>query len=40
MTLMTPTDRLYDTLKSTGLDFFVSVPCKLLGDLFFFIDWE
>lgn len=33
MTLMTPTDLLYDTLKSTGLDFFVSVPCKLLGDL-------
>lgn len=32
-TLMDPTDHLYDTLKSTGLDFFVSVPCKLLGDL-------
>lgn len=32
-TPMTPTDRLYETLKSTGLDFFVSVPCKLLGDL-------
>ncbi len=32
-TKMTPTDRLYDTLKSAGLDFFVSVPCKLLGDL-------
>lgn len=30
---MTPTDRLYDILKSAGLDFFVSVPCKLLGDL-------
>ncbi|MBL8503344.1 MAG: hypothetical protein JNL78_07885, partial [Rhodocyclaceae bacterium] len=30
---MTPTDRLYETLKSTGLDFFVSVPCKLLGEL-------
>ncbi len=30
---MTPTDRLYDTLKSAGLDFYVSVPCKLLGDL-------
>lgn len=32
-TSMTPTDRLYETLKSTGLDFFVSVPCKLLGEL-------
>lgn len=30
---MTPTDRLYELLKSSGLDFFVSVPCKLLGDL-------
>jgi sulfopyruvate decarboxylase subunit alpha len=30
---MTPTDRLYDILKSAGLDFFVSVPCKLLGEL-------
>lgn len=30
---MTPTDRIYDALKSAGLDFFVSVPCKLLGDL-------
>ena len=30
---MTPTDRLYDQLRANGLDFFASVPCKLLDDL-------
>jgi len=28
-----PTEVLYKELKKSGLDFFVSVPCKLLGDL-------
>ncbi len=30
---MTPTDRLYERLRSNGLDFFASVPCKLLDGL-------
>ncbi len=28
-----PTDALYSTLRASGLDFFLSVPCKLLGKL-------
>ncbi len=28
-----PTDVLYSTLRASGLDFFLSVPCKLLGKL-------
>jgi sulfopyruvate decarboxylase subunit alpha len=28
-----PTDALYATLRASGLDFFLSVPCKLLGGL-------
>jgi len=27
-----PTDLLYDTVRAAGVDFFTSVPCKLLGD--------
>ena len=30
---MTPTDRLYDQLRANRLDFFASVPCKLLDGL-------
>ena len=30
---MTATDSLYSTLRKGELDFFVSVPCKLLADL-------
>jgi sulfopyruvate decarboxylase subunit alpha len=30
---MSPTDHLYSTLRTSGLDFFVSVPCKLLAKL-------
>jgi sulfopyruvate decarboxylase subunit alpha len=30
---MTPTEGLYSTLRRAKLDFFVSVPCKLLADL-------
>jgi len=30
---MTPTDQLYQRLRSNGLDFFASVPCKLLDGL-------
>ena len=30
---MDPTGRLYSALKAQGLDFFVSVPCKLLNNL-------
>jgi sulfopyruvate decarboxylase subunit alpha len=30
---MSPTDALYATLRSGGLDFFLSVPCKLLARL-------
>jgi len=30
---MTPTDQLYERLRASGLDFFVSVPCKLLDGL-------
>jgi sulfopyruvate decarboxylase subunit alpha len=30
---MSPTDSLYSTLRSSGLDFFLSVPCKLLSGL-------
>lgn len=30
---MTPSDQLYKTLKEAGLNFFVSVPCKLAQDL-------
>ncbi|MBT5308210.1 MAG: sulfopyruvate decarboxylase subunit alpha [Rhodospirillaceae bacterium] len=30
---MTPTDQLYERLRSNGLDFFASVPCKLLDGL-------
>ncbi len=30
---MNPTDDLYSTLRASGLDFFLSVPCKLLAKL-------
>ena len=30
---MTPTDQLYERLRLNGLDFFVSVPCKLLDNM-------
>jgi len=30
---MRPTENLYSVLRTTGLDFFVSVPCKLLANL-------
>ena len=30
---MSPTDQLYQRLRGSGLDFFASVPCKLLDDL-------
>ena len=30
---MTPTDQLYERLRACGLDFFASVPCKLLDGL-------
>lgn len=30
---LTPTARIYAALRTAGLDFFVSVPCKLLGEL-------
>jgi sulfopyruvate decarboxylase subunit alpha len=30
---MSPTDNLYSVLRTSGLDFFVSVPCKLLAKL-------
>lgn len=30
---MSPTDELYSTLRASGLDFFLSVPCKLLAKL-------
>src|ERR1700744_1208530 len=30
---MTPTEGLYSTLRKAKLDFFLSVPCKLLADL-------
>ena len=30
---MTPTDQLYEKLRANGLDFFASVPCKLLDGL-------
>jgi sulfopyruvate decarboxylase subunit alpha len=30
---MKPTENLYSVLRTTGLDFFVSVPCKLLANL-------
>ncbi|MEG3618568.1 sulfopyruvate decarboxylase subunit alpha [Magnetovibrio sp. PR-2] len=30
---MTPSKQLHQTIKDLGIDFVVSVPCKLLGDL-------
>ena len=30
---MTPTEQLYERLRAEGIDFFVSVPCKLLAEL-------
>jgi len=30
---MTPSDQLYERLRANGLDFFASVPCKLLDGL-------
>lgn len=30
---MTPTEQLYERLKAERIDFFVSVPCKLLAEL-------
>lgn len=30
---MSPTDQLYERLRAGGLDFFVSVPCKLLDGM-------
>ncbi len=30
---MSPTDQLYERLRANGLDFFASVPCKLLGGM-------
>ena len=30
---MTPSEELYQVLKSAGIDFIISVPCKLLGEL-------
>ena len=30
---MTPSEQLYQTLKSAGIDFVISVPCKLLTEI-------
>ena len=35
---MKASERLYQVLREKGLDFFVSVPCKLLSDIISLIE--
>ncbi len=36
--LLSPSERLYQTLRKQGLDFFVTVPCRLLADIITLIE--